>query len=332
MMYEFQYPLLLFLIPAPILIWLFLPPYRERQASIRIPFFENVAALTGRRPTKGAVILRRNILQRLVAPIAWILMVAALARPVLVEPPIQKIKSGRDLLLAVDLSGSMETRDMEDNSGNVIERLEAVKQVLGDFIARRKGDRIGLIFFGNAPYLQAPFTMDHELVQQLLDEAQVAMAGPQTMIGDAIGLSIKTFETSKAKQKVLVMLTDGNDTNSKVPPNQAAKLAASAGVTIHTIGFGDPRSSGEDLFNEAALKEIARITGGSYLKADNRQALLDAYQKLDEIEPQEFETLSYRPVRPLYFWPLGAAGIMLVLYHFLMAVSTLIHERKVRHV
>lgn len=332
MTYEFQYPLLFLLLPAPILVWLFLPPYRERQASVRIPFFENVAALTGRQPTKGAVILRRNILQWFIAPLAWILMITALARPVLVEPPIQKIESGRDLLLAVDLSGSMETRDMRDSDGNLIERLEAVKEVLGDFIARRKGDRIGLLFFGNAPYLQAPFTMDHDLVQQLLKEAQVAMAGPQTMIGDAIGLSIKTFESSKAEQKTLIMLTDGNDTNSKVPPNQAAKLAASAGVTIHTIGFGDPRSSGEDLFDEAALKEIAHITGGSYLKADNRQALLDAYQKLDEIEPQEFETLSYRPVKPLYFWPLGAAGILLILYHFIMAVFSLFRERKARHV
>lgn len=331
-MYEFQYPLIFFLLPAPILIWFLLPAYRERQESVRIPFFEQLVAATGRQPTKGAVILRRNILQWFVAPVSWLLLLTALARPVLVEPPIQKIESGRDLLLAVDLSGSMETRDMRDSTGQLTDRLSAVKSVLSDFITRRKGDRIGLLFFGNSPYMQAPFTLDHDLVRQLLNEARVAMAGPQTMLGDAIGLAIKTFENSKVDQKVVVLLTDGNDTNSKVPPNQAAKLAAARNVKIHTIGFGDPRSSGEDLFDEAALREIANITGGSYMKANDRKALLAAYEKLDEIEPQEFETLSYRPKRPLYFWPLSAALLLLFLYHSLMAVSTLFRKKRVKHV
>ena len=331
MTFEFEYPILFVLLVAPVLSWFLLPAYRERQEAVRMPFFQELAALTGRRPTTGSVILRRNVLQRMVAPLIWILLVSALARPVLVEPPIQKIQSARDLLLAVDLSGSMDTRDMRDADGQLIDRLTAVKMVLGEFIERREGDRIGLLFFGTAPYLQAPFTLDHGLVRDLLDEAEVAMAGPQTMIGDAIGLSINIFENSDLEQKVLVMLTDGNDTNSKVPPDRAAKLAASRDITIHTIGFGDPAASGEDLFDEAALQEIAQLTGGTYLKADNRAALEAAYDRLDELEPQEYEVLSYRPTRPLYFWPLGAALGLFLAYHLLMALGTTLRRKEARH-
>jgi len=331
-MLEFQYVWLLVLLPAPILVWLLLPPYRERQESVRIPLFEQMAVSVGREPTRGAVVLRRNLLQWLVAPLAWVLILVALARPVWVEEPIQRIESARDLMIAIDLSGSMETRDMRDIEGRPINRLEAVKQVLDDFIRRREGDRIGLIFFGTAPYVQVPFTLDHDAVSALLAEARVGMPGPQTMLGDAIGLAIKVFEESDARERVLVLLTDGNDTGSKVPPEKAAELAARRDITIHTIGFGDPRVSGEDLFDAEALEAIARTSGGVSFLADDREALEGVYRQLDELEPRDFETLSYRPTRPLFQWPLGAALALLLAYHATMAAGLAIRRSVGGHV
>ncbi len=331
-MIEFQFPYIFFILPAPLFIWLLLPAYRETQESVRIPFFEQAVTATRQKPTKGAVVLKRNILQWIIAPLSWLLVVTAMAAPVFVEPPIEKIEAGRDLLLVVDLSGSMDTRDMFDAQGKRINRLEAIKTVLYDFIARRKGDRIALMFFGNAPYLQAPFTQDTLLLKSLLDEAQVAMAGPQTMLGDAIGLAINTFENSEAKEKVVILLTDGNDTNSKVPPEKAAELAAYHHIKIHTIGFGDPTISGEDLFDEQSLKDIARITSGVSFIAGDRKALEAVYDQLDKIEVQNYTTLSYRPTRPLFMWPLGTAFLLLVLYHLLMGLRTLLNKRKAQNV
>lgn len=331
-MLEFQYLWAFALLPAPILVWLLLPPYRERQEAVRIPLFEQLAAAAGRSPTRGAVVLRRNFLQWILAPLAWVLIVLALARPVWVEDPVEKIQSARDLLMAVDLSGSMETRDMVDADGRRIDRLGAVKQVLRDFIARRDGDRIGLLFFGTAPYVQVPFTLDHDVVSALLEEAQVAMPGPQTMLGDAIGLGIKVFDESEASERVLILLTDGNDTGSKVPPERAAELAARRDITIHTIGFGDPRAGGEGMFDAQALETIAQVSGGVAFMANDREALEAVYLELDELEPQDFETLSYRPTRPLYPWPLGAALTLLLTYHVSMALGLAVRTGMRRHV
>ena len=326
-MYEFQHIWAFVLLPAPLLLAWLVPAYRERQESVRIPFFDDAVRAAGREPTRGAVVLRRNLLQWIIAPLAWALIVTALARPVFVEPPIERIESARDLLIAVDLSGSMETTDMFDADGNRIDRLEAIKLVLDDFIARREGDRIALLVFGTAPYLQAPFTQDHDLVREMLTEAEVAMPGPQTMLGDALGLAIKTFEASEAEARVVLLLTDGNDTGSKVPPEKAASIAADNGITVHTIGFGDPRISGEDLFDGRALEVIASATGGQAFMAEDREALENVYRQLDEIEPRAAETLSYRPTRPLYMWPLGAALVLVLLYHLIMGVGASIPRR-----
>ena len=331
MTFQFEYPWLFFLLPLPLVVWFLLPAYRERQESVRVPLFEKLAGLTGREPSKGAVILRKNILQWVVAPLAWGLILVAAARPVLFEPPVEKIQSARDLLLAVDLSGSMDSRDMRDAEGTLVDRLTAVKEVLSDFIKRREGDRIGLLFFGTAPYTQVPFTLDHALVLKLLGEAEVAMAGPQTMIGDAIGLATKVFDASTVEHRILVMLTDGNDTNSKVPPPTASRLASARGITIHTIGFGDPTTSGEDLFDEAALREISRITGGVFFRADDRDSLEAVYEELDELEPQQYETLSYRPTIALYQYPTGGLVLLVLLYHTVMWLTTTLRRRGTHH-
>jgi Ca-activated chloride channel family protein len=314
-MFELAYPWLLGLLPAPLLVWWLLPAYREPRESVRTPFFEELSDQAGLKPSAGAVTLQRNIGQKLLLPLTWALIVVAVARPQWVDDPITQIESARDLMLAVDLSGSMETEDFVDPEGARIDRLAAVKLVLEDFVSKRETDRLGLVLFGNAAFIQVPFTLDHEVFLQLLDEAQIGMAGPQTMIGDAIGLAIKAFESSEADQRVLILLTDGNDTGSRVPPPKAAEIASQNEITIYTIGVGDPASAGEAPLDEETLKQIASTTEGRYFRANDLEQLDQVYTQLDELEPLDFETYSYRPRFELYQWAVGAYLILILAYH-----------------
>ncbi|HYP86077.1 VWA domain-containing protein [Variovorax sp.] len=322
-MYQLEYPWLLALLPLPLLVWWLMPAYREESASIRLPFFGEVARAAGLKPAAGAVVPRSNWLQKIVAPLAWALCVLALTRPQFVEPPLEKIQPARDLLLAIDLSQSMSTPDFTRPDGAVVTRAEAVRQVVGEFIERRKGDRIGLVVFGDAPYPQAPFTMDHVLVQALIDQSLPGMAGPRTAMGDAIGLGIKMFDNSQAQQKVMILLTDGNDTASKMPPDRAAQIAKERHVTVHTIGIGDPNASGEEKVDLDLLRKVAADTGGRFFFAGNQGELEQVYATLDSITPQNHKTLSWRPRRELYMWPLGAAVLMVIGYQLVMVLVVL---------
>lgn len=302
----------LLLLPLPLLVRWLVPPYREARPALRAPFFDELAGASGTPPAEGAVVQERTWIQSLVGIVVWALLVVALARPVWVEPPIERVETGRDLLLAVDLSGSMSTTDFAAPDGTRVSRLDAVKAVIDDFLARREGDRVGLIVFGTAAHAQVPFTPDLEAARKLLDETQVAMAGPQTAVGDAIGLGIKLFEKSDAKDRVMILLTDGNDTASRVTPRKAADLAASEGVVIYPIGVGDPAAAGEDPLDVATLDEIADATGGKTFLAADAAGLEAAYDELDALEPSEFEVKSWRPRRPLFPWPLGAAVLLIL--------------------
>jgi Ca-activated chloride channel family protein len=323
---DLGWPAALLALPLPVLTWWLLPAHRERLELVRVPFFEEMAAATGLAPRRGSAVLRRTFLQWVLAPLAWTLIVLALARPEWVEPPLRKTETARDLLLAVDLSQSMEARDFEAPDGRRLDRLEAVKLVLGDFIERREGDRLALVVFGDAAYLQAPFTRDLDVCRMLLDETRIGMAGPHTVIGDAIGLGIRLFEASDAKDKVIILLTDGNDTGSRVPPAKAARLAAERGVRVHTVGIGDPASSGEARVDFTSLRTIAATTGGRSYLAGDRERLAGIYAELDRIEPRELQTASYRPRRPLCHWPLGAATVLLFAFYALMTVRLLLRS------
>ncbi|KPJ79590.1 MAG: hypothetical protein AMS19_10915 [Gemmatimonas sp. SG8_23] len=319
-MYELAYPWVLALLPLPILTWWLLPPYRERETSVRAPFLEAMAQATGVEPRRGGVVLRRNLLQIVLAPLVWACLVVALARPQIVEPPIVRTESARDLMLAVDLSGSMDIADMVDAAGERISRLTATVEVIDGFIDRREGDRIGMVVFGTQAFVQAPFTTDHDLVRAQLAQVEAGMAGPQTVIGDGIGLSIRAFEASEADDKVLVLLTDGADTGSKVPPEKAAGIAADAGITIHTIAMGDPAATGAAALDLETTEAIAAATGGASFLAEDRETLEEVYRQIDALTPEELETTSYRPTRPLFQWPLGAALLLILGYHAVMAV------------
>src|SRR5690349_8575945 len=309
-MLEFAWRWAFLLLPMPLLAWWLLPPYRERQASVQVPFFERLAAATGQTPQRGTVTLRRRAIQMVVAALSWLLIVIALARPQWVGEPVKHETSARDLILAVDISGSMDQTDFRTADGQTLKRLDGVKHVLTEFIGRRHGDRVGLILFGSKAYVQVPFTQDLATAQQLLDQSQVGMAGPQTVIGDAIGLAVKTFEISKAQQKLLILLTDGNDTASRVPPEHAADIARQKGVVVYTIGVGDPSASGENRVDLGVLQSVAATTDGRFFRAEDGTQLQVIYADIDRLAPAKLDTLSWRPKLPLFQWPLGAAIVL----------------------
>jgi len=307
------------LLPLPILIRWLLPAWSQARPAVRLPGFQHLAEHLGLKPESGATIRRRSIFQAMLFVLVWVLAVAALARPQWLEPPVVKEMPTRDLLLAVDLSGSMEAEDFTAADGSRIDRLTAVKQVLDDFLKRRKGDRVGLLIFGNAAFVQAPFTQDLNVVRQLLQETAPRMAGPKTAFGDAIGLGITLFERSKLEQRVMIVLTDGNDTGSDVPPAEAAVIAAEKGIVIHAVAIGDPESVGEEALDEEALKAVADTTGGNYYFAQDRESLEGVYDTLDQLETRKVETVTWRPRRDLFHWLLGIALIAALIYHLLMA-------------
>ncbi|MGY4480540.1 vWA domain-containing protein [Bradyrhizobium sp. USDA 3364] len=312
-MFEFAWPWMLAILPLPILAWWLLPPYRARQASVMVPFFDRLAAATGQTPQRGAVVLQRRWIQMVTAAVIWVLIVAALARPQWVGDPVTREVSARDLMLAVDISGSMDQRDFRSSDGAVLTRLDGVKRVIADFIARRHGDRVALMLFGTRPYLQVPFTQDLQTATTLLAQTEVGMAGQQTAIGDTIGLAIKTFETSKAREKLLVLLTDGNDTASRVPPEHAADIAKQNGVKIDTIGVGDPNASGENRVDLGVLRSVAETTGGHFFRAEDGAQLQAIYADIDRLAPAKLDSISWRPKLPLFQWPLGAAVMLSLL-------------------
>lgn len=319
LMIAFAYPWLFVLLVLPLLVWWALPSYREASESVRLPYFGEVASAAGLQPAAGAHVPHRNLAQRVLAPVAWALIVVALARPQYLEPPIYKTEPVRDLLLALDLSQSMDTRDFRNPNGALEARVQAVREVVGDFVSHRPGDRIGLIVFGDAPYPLAPFTLDHALARTLIEDMVPGMAGASTSLGDAIGLGIKMFDNSHATEKVVIVLTDGNDTASRMPPMQAAEIAKARGVVVHTVGIGDPAATGEQKVDLETLQRIAAATGGRYFFGADQNALASIYDTLDRVTPHKVRTLSWRPRRELFMWPLGAAVLLVVLYQLSMA-------------
>jgi len=307
-MWRFDYPWVFLLLPLAWLAYRVLSPYQEGRSALRVPFFAAMSRAIGKQPGKTISGRGQVVLNLLV----WCLLVAACARPVLVEKPIQREQPIRDLMLAIDISQSMEATDYTDASGAKSDRLSAVKSVVRDFIARRKDDRIGLIVFGTGAYPQAPLTLDHASLLLLLDEVGIGMAGPNTALGDAIGLTIKALQHTQAQEKVLILLTDGNDTSSAITPDHAAHLAQTNRIVVHTIGIGDPQATGDAKVDLATLQAIARTTGGQFFRADDRQALQQVYATLDRLTPHKVRTFSHQPKRDLFVWPVGmAAGLLL---------------------
>lgn len=319
-MLSFADPWLAALAPLPALVYWLLPAYDTRRPAVRVPFFTALMRLSGATPRAGASVSRRGLWRALVLLTCWLLALSALMRPQWVLPPVHQEKPARDLLLLVDLSGSMDTEDFTNAEGKKANRLAAVKEVLDEFLARRQGDRVGVVVFGSAPFALVPFTTDLKLARQMLAEMQVGMAGPRTVLGDAIGLGINLFAASTAPAKTMIALTDGNDTASSVPPAEAARIAKDRGIVIHTVAIGDPTVVGEDKLDETALRDVAAATGGGYYRALDRDALEGIYARLDQVEARKVETVSFQPRLELYWVPLAALLLLSMLMQALRLV------------
>ena len=319
-MLSIEWPWLFLILPLPWLIWRFMPSAATgREAALYLPFFNELSVENrsdhGQKPSRWLLYL---------AIIIWLLLVTSAARPQWVGDPIALPLSGRDILIAIDVSGSMETPDFNMN-GQKVTRLDVVKTTAGEFIQRREGDNLGLILFGSQAYLQTPLTFDRATVKAMLDDASIGLAGKDTAIGDAIGLAVKRLREDNIEHKVLVLLTDGANTSGEIDPLKAAELATTEGLKIYTIGIGaDSMEVGSFLFgsqtvnpsrdlDETTLKAIAQSTGGQYFRARNTQGLEEIYQQLDELEPRETDSEFFRPTRALFHWPLGLAFLLSLL-------------------
>lgn len=315
-MFEFVWPWMFWLLPLPILSWALIPKAEKKVPALLVPFYSE---LEGRQinndsdPWKWVKFCLLSMI--------WLALVTASSRPLWIGEPVSLPASGRDLLLAVDISGSMKTADMIVKDKQ-IPRLLVVKAVVGEFVKRRKNDRLGLVLFGSQAYLQVPLTFDRKTVKQLLDEAQLGFAGEKTAIGDAIGLAIKRLRDRPAESRVLILLTDGANTAGEVSPLQAAELAKQTKVKIYTIGVGATEMQTAGVFgtgfgsrtinpsadlDEETLQTIADKTGGQYFRARNPEELAKIYQILDKLEPIEQDQETFRPQKSLFYWPLGIA-------------------------
>lgn len=310
-MLELGFPWALAALPLPFLVLWLAPPRRQAAQAVRIPFFEATSA--GLDTAEGAVVPSRPPLQTAFVWTLWALILLTLARPQWVGAPIERTEAARDVMLAVDISGSMATRDFIGPDGTRGARLDGVKTVLDGFIADRSDDRIGLIVFGDAPYTLVPFTRDTAAARSLLDTLQPGMAGQNTRLGDAIGLAIRSFQTSKVETRILILLSDGADTGSRMAPAKAADIAAQNGVVIHTIAVGDPAASGDgDKVDLAALRRIAEATGGTVNRAEDATSLAAIYAAIDATSARQGTATSWRPRTPLTALP-AAAFTLLVL-------------------
>jgi Ca-activated chloride channel family protein len=311
-MIHFEWPWLLAALPLPLLIrWLVPAKMPVEQAALKVPFLDDFS------DGETRAVSQTQKWPLWLAAIAWLLLVIACARPQWLGEPIEQAVSGRDLMLAVDLSGSMEEQDFVINK-RAVDRLTAAKGVASDFINRRVGDRVGLILFGSQAYLQTPLTFDRKTVMTLLNESAIGLAGDNTAIGDAIGLAVKRLKNEQTNSRVLVLMTDGANTAGEISPLKAAELAAANHLKIYTIGIGADEMIVRSFFgnrvvnpskdlDEKSLIKIAESTGGQYYRARNTDELNNIYMRLDELEPVEKDKQYFRPRSELYYWPLSLA-------------------------
>ena len=324
------WPWLLALAPLPWVWRRLLPPRRRELPALRAPFFTQWQSLA--HADTGTTRSISGRLSPLLLWLVWLLLLLGAARPQWIGDPIELPNSGRDLMLAVDISGSMRVEDMQAGD-RLVRRIDAVKSIASDFIGRRSGDRLGLILFGSNAYLQSPLTFDVQTVQRFLREAQIGFVGQETAIGDAMGLAVKRLRERPASSRVLILLTDGQDTASTVDPLEAAELASQLNVRIHTIGVGAEALTVPGLLgtrigarqvnpsadlDETTLSTIADATGGRYFRARDPAELAEVYGVIDQLEPLEVEQAIYRPQQSLAGIPIAAAlllSFVLALWH-----------------
>ncbi len=325
-MLQLSWPFILLLLPLAAVVYFALPAAQDvQQSALRVPFMEDFQHLQTERMNQQG-----ELWSKILLILIWLLLVLAAAKPIWVGERIELPVSGRDLMIAIDLSGSMQAEDFMIN-GRAVDRLTATKYVAQDFVRQRDGDRLGLILFGRTAYLQTPLTFDLTTINTLLLESEIGLAGNETAIGDAIGLAIKRLKDKESGSRILILMTDGRNTAGEIEPLKAAELAASHGLKIYTIGigadeqirrsiFGTQRINPSQDLDEETLKAIASQTGGAYFRARDTEEFQKIYKTLDELEPVDVDSKSLRPEKALFMWPAGLAlilGLLLMWFKFI---------------
>ncbi len=317
-MLELELPWILIALPLPLLVyWLIKPASSGNGSALHIPFYRELSSMVGSQGTEKTPTPKARLF---ILWLIWALLLMSASKPVWLGEPVEYQNSGRDLMMAVDLSGSMEINDMVLN-GRQVDRLSATKSVMNDFIERRRGDRLGLILFGSQAYLQTPLTFDRQTLKTLMNESGIGMAGNKTAIGDALGLAVKHLRKRPEDSRVLILLTDGANTAGEISPLQAAQIAKEEQIKIYSIGLGADEMIERSFFgahrinpsadlDEKTLKEMAELTGGQYFRARNVEELDKIYALLDQLEPTMQEEDVFRPSKNLFFWPLGLALLL----------------------
>lgn len=318
-MFELAAPWVLLGLPLPFLIWFLVPrAVLQLPCALKVPFYKAMLSIVDNKKTAFAGQAQIGLFF-----VIWCLLVIAAAGPRWVGEPQALTREGRNIMLALDLSGSMELSDMLLN-GRPVSRLAVVKRAAEEFVKARVGDRIGLILFGTRAYLQTPLTYDRQNVLLRLEDATVGLAGQTTSIGDAIGLAVKRLQDVPAQGRMIILLTDGANNSGMLLPLKAAELAKLDNIKIYTIGLGaesDPRATGGLFFNpnpssdldEETLQEVAKITGGRYFRATDMQSLQEIYESINQLETVSQDQATIRPQKDYYPWPLGLA-LLLLLY------------------
>jgi Ca-activated chloride channel family protein len=310
-MVELAWPWLLLALPLPFVTALLLPRARDAGvAALRLPVGE--LALSEQR---GAAPTSR--IRRALALLAWALLVVAAARPQWLGEPEDVPRTGRDLLLAIDTSGSMSIEDMQLGA-QMLDRFSAIQAIASDFVRRREGDRVGLILFGSRAYLLTPLTFDLKTVATQLREAAIGLAGRETAIGDAVGLAVKRLRDRPENERVLVLLTDGVNTAGELDPKKAIELAQAHHVRVYTIGIGAESVRVDSLFGSrivnpsqdldvALLTALAEKTGGHFYRARDAEELAGIYRDIERLEPAADAKESLRPIDEWFALPLSLA-------------------------
>ncbi|MCP4394049.1 MAG: VWA domain-containing protein [Alphaproteobacteria bacterium] len=329
-MNHFVWAHILFLLPLPIIMRIILPASKNgrQESALKVPFFNKIQNMDNQ--FKGDKTRAGNYLVATLMYLAWFALVIAAARPQWVGSPIKTSSSGRDLMMAIDLSKSMAVNDFVLKNMQV-DRLTAVKNVASKFIKKREGDRIGLVLFGERAYIQSPLTFDRKSIQIMLDESEIGLAGSRTAIGDAMGIVIKYLRKQEVGQKVLILLTDGASNAGAITPQQALQIAKEEGVKIYTIGVGADEMQVRGAFggfrtvnpskdlDEQTLINVAKTTGGKFFRAKNTKELLEIYKDIDKLEPTEGEAIFFRPKKELFYIPFA---IFLVLSLMILLLTS----------
>ena len=324
--FEIAHFWVIWLLPLPFLIYWILPPLRLKSASLSVSNFKKTQEYTGEKPRSSAMVKRRNFFSFTLLTTIWVLLLAALSSPQLVAEPEMKVKTSRNFLIVADISFSMAQNDWVEN-GQRVRRWDGVKSVMHDFISKREGDRMGLIFFGSSAYIQAPFTPDLVTVDGMLEEADVGMAGQMTNIGKAIVKGIEMFDQDTIKTKVMLLLTDGVDAGTEILPLDAADMAKKDSIMVYTIGIGDPNSGSSDL-DEKTLVEISEMTDAQYFRAIDTERLNEIYDELNRLEPIEYEEEAFRPKTLLFYYPLAAALFLAIFQSLILSIFKVINQFK----